>query len=325
MKRLLVVVVALAATGSLAAAEDAESKRTLRVAICHKTNSVSRPYQRIVVTTASARAAHVRHPDDIIPAPRRCPQTLLRPTSGGTAISVALVGASEQPDVGDPDGTGTASIRVRVGQGRLCYTMDVRDVALPAAGAHIHHGSAEEAGPIVVSLGAPGASGSASGCVAVGRPLVRDLLQNRTSYYVNVHTTDFPAGALRAQLARPSTAPLLTASMNGPNERPTAGDADGTGTAVFALYPARGRLCYTLAVRNIIMPTAAAHIHRGGADVAGGVLIPLTAPNANGVASACINADPAVLTEIVANPAGFYANVHTRDFPGGAVRGQLTS
>ena len=37
----------------------------------------------------------------------------------------------------------------------------------------------------------------------------------------------------------------------------------------------------------------------------------------------CIAAEPDVLRPIVANPAGFYVNVHTGDFPKGAVRGQL--
>jgi hypothetical protein len=33
--------------------------------------------------------------------------------------------------------------------------------------------------------------------------------------------------------------------------------------------------------------------------------------------------DPAVLARIVANPAGFYVNVHNARFPGGALRCQL--
>src|SRR5713226_1723245 len=31
------------------------------------------------------------------------------------------------------------------------------------------------------------------------------------------------------------------------------------------------------------------------------------------------------MSEIIANPAGFYANIHNADFPGGAIRGQLTA
>jgi hypothetical protein len=333
MKKLLLLLLApaLVLAGGLAAAEaaqeapEAKKASTLRVAICHKTSSARRPYQRIVVTTPRARRAHVNHPDDIVPAPRQCPQSVLTARAGGTPVNVVLRGVAEQPTVGDPDGGGTAVIRARVGQGRICYALDVQDVTLPAAGAHIHVGGAAEAGPIVVQLDAPGTNGAASGCVAVGRPLVQDILRNRDRYYVNVHTTDFPAGAVRAQLRQPADAPLLTATMNGANERPNAGDADGTGTGAFLLFPADGRICFTLAVRNIQLPAVGAHIHRGGADVAGAVVVPFANPNADGVSSGCITANGDLLREIAQSPGGFYANVHSRDFPAGAVRGQLTS
>jgi hypothetical protein len=49
------VVVVLLAAGSFAAAQGALDSSTLRTAVCHKTSSKAKPYQRIVVTT---RAAH---------------------------------------------------------------------------------------------------------------------------------------------------------------------------------------------------------------------------------------------------------------------------
>jgi hypothetical protein len=75
-----------------------------------------------------------------------------------------------------------------------------------------------------------------------------------------------------------------------------------------------------------------AHIHEGGSGVAGGVRVNtgLTAatgiamPNGTGVLDVSNIAVPAnIANAIVANPSGFYFNVHTPVNPGGAVRGQL--
>ena len=51
-------------------------------------------------------------------------------------------------------------------------------------------------------------------------------------------------------------------------------------------------------------------------------MIPFTAP-ATGTSSGCLTANADLVHEILANPAGFYVNVHNAQFPGGAVRGQL--
>ena len=318
MKKLVGAVMVLLAAGSVVGAQVAGSAST-KVAICHKTSSKTRPYQRIVVASAKA---HLGHPDDIIPAPKVCPQTLLTARSGGVAITVTMHGVAEQPDPGDPDGVGSATIRLRQGQGRVCYTLAAESIQA-SNGAHIHKGGADQSGPVVVPFATPNAQGTSSGCAAVVRTLVADILRNRSSYYVNVHTGDFPAGAIRAQLALPSTAKLLVTSLTGAAERPTPGDSDGGGTAAFLLFPDSGKLCYTLAVRNITLPTAGAHIHRGGADEAGPVAVPLQQPLASGTSSGCLTPDAAIVRDIAQNPAGFYANVHTPEFPAGAVRGQL--
>ena len=119
---------------------------------------------------------------------------------GGRPLSTALTGAAEVPGPGDPDGAGTATLTVNPGQGRICYALAVSGIA-PATAAHVHVGTADVAGPVVVGLAAP-TGGSSSGCVDVNRELALAIVQNPQNYYVNVHNAGFPAGALRGQLGR---------------------------------------------------------------------------------------------------------------------------
>jgi hypothetical protein len=82
-----------------------------------------------------------------------------------------------------------------------------------------------------------------------------------------------------------------------------------------------GRICYTLGVGSLANPTAA-HIHRGDAQTAGPVVVPLANP-AHDISDTCTPVAPALINEIIANPAGFYVNVHTTQYPKGAIRAQL--
>jgi len=123
---------------------------------------------------------------------------------GGRPLSTELAGAAEVPGPGDPDGSGTATITVNPGQEEVCWEINAAGIELPATAAHIHVGAAGVAGPVVVTLSAPDASGSSSGCttVDVDRDLAKAILKNPEDYYVNVHTSVFPAGAIRGQLSK---------------------------------------------------------------------------------------------------------------------------
>ena len=117
-------------------------------------------------------------------------------------FSIELSGAAEVPGPGDPDGNGTANLRLDPGQGEVCFELTVSDIALPATGAHIHVGTVTEAGDVVVALTPPDASGSSSGCISdVDRDLIQAIIQNPAGYYVNVHNEEFPGGAVRGQLS----------------------------------------------------------------------------------------------------------------------------
>jgi CHRD domain len=115
-----------------------------------------------------------------------------------------LTGEKEVPGPGDPNGRGVAAVIVHPAEGRLCFTIGVARIELPAVGAHVHAGRATEAGPVVVALTPPDATGTSAGCVdGVDRALLRAIKRHPRAYYVNVHTTSFPDGAVRGQLRRP--------------------------------------------------------------------------------------------------------------------------
>lgn len=110
------------------------------------------------------------------------------------------------------------------------------------------------------------------------------------------------------------------AMLSGAAEAPGPGDSDGSGIAMIRLNVGRGRVCWDLSWSDIGMTTGA-HIHRAPAGVPGGVVVPLSVTMPQGCAD---GVDPALIEEIVDFPERFYVNVHTTDFPAGAIRGQLS-
>ncbi len=321
MRKMLAVALPLLVLGSIGSTGVASSSSFSSTAVCDLTSSKSKPYQRVVAKSAKDLKAYIAKPGDIVPAPTSCPQTLLTATTGGVGLGAKMVGVTEVPAPADPDGTGTITLRLRKNQGQVCESVTVQGIAQPTA-SHIHKGTANDSGPVVVALKTPSLSAAVAGCVAAPRAIVNGIIANPAGYYVNVHTGDFPDGAIRNQL-NGAVNFVLEAKMNGANEKPTAGDSDGSGTGMFILRPDQGQLCYTLTASSVITPTVASHIHRGDSTVAGPVIIPFTPPAANGASEGCVTVDAGLLKEIIGNPAGFYANVHTTDFPGGAIRAPL--
>jgi hypothetical protein len=126
--------------------------------------------------------------------------------AGGRSFSTTLTGAAEVPGPGDPDASGTASITLNQGQGTVCFVLTWQDIDGTVTDAHIHQAPVGTPGPVVVPLftsaSFPG-TGSTSGCISdVSRALIQDIRQNPADYYVNIHSTVFPAGAIRGQLGK---------------------------------------------------------------------------------------------------------------------------
>jgi hypothetical protein len=99
---------------------------------------------------------------------------------------------------------GVAIIQIDEDTGEITYRVVATNLPGTIAGglgAHIHVGPAGQTGDIVLHLLLTGLE---SGLVAQGTAtdpaLAAAILANPANYYVNVHTTECPGGAIRGQL-----------------------------------------------------------------------------------------------------------------------------
>ncbi len=118
----------------------------------------------------------------------------------------------------------------------------------------------------------------------------------------------------------------LIAAMSGQEEAPGPGDADGYGAADFRIKG--NRICFRIVARNIA-PGTAAHIHKAPSGQPGDIVVGLFAstPEQSKVpprVAGCVKTTRARAKDIARHPGDYYVNVHNADFPGGAIRGQLS-
>jgi hypothetical protein len=132
--------------------------------------------------------------------------------------------------------------------------------------------------------------------------------------------------------------------MNGDAERPVPVDTNAAGVAAYELNDAETELTYRLIVANIDGVTQA-HIHCGGPEVAGPVVAFLFGFDPVGVTVNGVLAEGTIRAEnVIPRPdsaacpggvadladlieklrtGGAYTNVHTLEWPGGEIRGQI--
>jgi len=128
-------------------------------------------------------------------------------TSGGAGQSAgawtkftAQLSGDNEVGGGDPDGSGTAAVKTRGTE--VCY--DLKWSGVDVTMAHIHKGAAGQNGDVVVNFFAnesPLDASSKSGCVTAKEAVVKALAANPANYYVNLHSPEYPKGAIRGQTA----------------------------------------------------------------------------------------------------------------------------
>jgi hypothetical protein len=124
-------------------------------------------------------------------------------------------------------------------------------------------------------------------------------------------------------------AAFFASVLTGLNEIPDptgkkTGDKDGNALALMRIQG--DEVSFAFAWNGIDTPTAG-HIHRGGAGTDGDVVIPFFTkqlPDGKQTVYGTVKVtDQKLLADLRSNPANFYFNLHTGEFDGGAVRGQV--
>ena len=108
----------------------------------------------------------------------------------------------------------------------------------------------------------------------------------------------------------------LEAKLGGGKEVPKAGGASGEAYVQIT----GAKVCWQFTKLKGVAGATAAHIHKGGASVAGPVVVPLGGAFK---AAGCISAPASVGKAIAASQGAYYVNIHTGKYPAGALRGQL--
>jgi hypothetical protein len=256
-----------------------------------------------------------------------------------------LIGSEEVPVVNSP-GSGAARI-TQVDGNTLKFELRVANTS-GIVGAHLHKAPKGSNGGVVVSLNL---SGSSNGVIAEGMITasnlsgslagmsIADLIKELESgnIYVNVHTSANPSGELRGQVSmiQANDNKNYGAKLAGSNEVPAV-MSYGSGVAKFNFSNDGNAASFHVNVEGIA-DVRFAHIHFAKAGVNGGVVYTLRMDKVVGPVSGVyakgeimptnfsgklLGGDLFILREAF-RTGNAYVNVHTDNFPGGELRGQV--
>ncbi len=242
------------------------------------------------------------------------------PPVEGVDFYAMIDGAQEVPPTPGATAMGIGLFNLSPDHMTLDYHINVDTVSLigPLTAAHIHMAPEGVDGDVVHPLNFVG--GTAVGTwTPLDQPMMDALMAG--DLYVNVHSSAFPAGEIRGQIL-PAPPYSFGAVIDGFQEVPPTPDATAMGTAYLTLSPDHTVLNYYITVD---MPPlrggfTAAHIHMAPPGQNGDVVHPLSFVSETAAGTWAL--DLAMVDALMAG--NLYVNVHSDQFPGGEIRGNIS-
>jgi hypothetical protein len=241
----------------------------------------------------------------------------------------AVLTPGQEVPATNSNGFGNATVTLDSTHTMLTVSLTVSKLTGPPTLSHIHKITAgQQTGPVVIDFMAPVnlINNKLNATFTITKAIGDDLVANLSQYYVNVHTAMNPGGEIRGALSPVSgVVTTFAGELRGTNEVPAN---SSTAVGAYFLTFDSSNLTLTWDVTSNVTNPILSHIHQQVAGVNGAVLINFaTSASAftNGRTKGSIQLDAATFANILANPAGFYVNVHSTQFPGGEVRGQIAA
>ncbi|MFK7852815.1 MAG: CHRD domain-containing protein [Granulosicoccus sp.] len=245
-------------------------------------------------------------------------------TVGEDGISnfvIPLSGEQEAPPVGSETAMGEGNLNIDRAAGTIEGSVSVSGLTGAATMAHIHQAFAGINGDVLFAL-----TGNEDGSLwSVPDGTVLDAGQLAAlaegALYINVHTEANPGGEVRGQII-PEGILFEDSELSGDEEVPPV-VSDASGVGVSTVNSESLAISATIFVDGLDDATMA-HIHMAPEGENGDVIIGLEQDPGNpGIWRTPV---PSSLTEEqleAYEDEGLYFNVHSDDFPGGEIRGQL--
>jgi hypothetical protein len=127
--------------------------------------------------------------------------SLVGGASAATNSVKTKLSGKDEPHDADPDGRGEFEAKLKKKKKKVCFDVSFEDIGDPIV-AHIHKAPKGQSGPPLITLfeDPAGLPSPVSACVKTKKKLIKKIKRNPQAYYVNLHSDEFPDGAIRGQL-----------------------------------------------------------------------------------------------------------------------------
>jgi hypothetical protein len=210
----------------------------------------------------------------------------------------------------------------------ISYTIIFSGLLSPTVAGHFHAPAPPGVNAPVI-IGYTGFPLAATSGIYSNTHIISDLQETQLFsglWYSNIHTSLFPGGEIRTQIALgdPTTTFTFNNRYSGSQEVPPNASS-GTGTIIGSYNHVTNTISYTIIFSGLLSTTVAAHFH---APAMPGVNAPVIIGYAGfptGVTAGTYS-NAHVITDLQESQLFsrlWYSNIHTAQFPGGEIRTQI--